>query len=87
VELLARYRGLDFRANARRYVEAAGTVRVRIQSAQRFPAYALSVELLRVTIPPERAVGAIAHSMKAPSALDQGVSSVTDVSRHLMRGD
>ena len=27
------------------------TVRVRIQSAQRFPAYALSVELLRVTIP------------------------------------
>jgi len=55
VELLARYRGLDFRANARRYVEAAGTVRVRIQSAQRFPAYALSVELLRVTIPPERA--------------------------------
>ena len=48
-------RNISVSTNARRYVDAAGTVRVRIQSAQRFPAYALSVELLRVTIPPERA--------------------------------
>jgi hypothetical protein len=44
-------RNISVSTKARRYVDAVGTVRVRIQSAERFPAYALSVELLRVTIP------------------------------------
>ena len=45
-------RNVSVSANTKRYVDAAGTVRVRIQSAQRFPAYALSVEMLRLTVPP-----------------------------------
>jgi hypothetical protein len=45
-------RAISVATNPRRYVDAAGTVRVRIRSARRFPTHSLNVELLRVTIPP-----------------------------------
>ena len=45
-------RNVSVSANTKRYVDAAGTVRLRIQSGQRFPTYALSVEMLRLTVPP-----------------------------------
>jgi hypothetical protein len=37
-------------ANAARYVDAAGTVRLRIQSSRLLSTYSLSVEMVRLTV-------------------------------------